>query len=91
MEENDFLLNIVYKNKSVKFKVVNPNAPLATLMNNLRHAIGGDGRLIFDFPSIDETGAPLDYFSLRKTRRYMKSVYFVRVSAVQTRLWPIME
>lgn len=41
MEENDFLLNIVYKNKSVKFKVVNPNAPLATLMNNLRHAIGG--------------------------------------------------
>ena len=62
MEENDFLLNIVYKNKSVKFKVVNPDAPLATLMNNLRHAIGGDGRLVFDFPSIDETGAPLDYF-----------------------------
>ena len=31
-------------------------------MNNLRHAIGKDGRLIFDFPSIDQTGAPLDYF-----------------------------
>ena len=62
MEENDFLLDIVYKNKTVRFKVVNPEAPLATLMTNLRHAIGNDGKLIFDFPSIDSTGAPLDYF-----------------------------
>ena len=58
----DFFLDIVYKNKKVRFKVVNPEAPLSQLMSNLRHAIGGDGRLIFDFPSIDETGAPLDYF-----------------------------
>lgn len=64
MEETnfDFFLNIVYKNKSVKFRVVNPEAPLSTLMSNLRHAIGSDGKLIFDFPSIDSTGAPLDYF-----------------------------
>ena len=62
MEENVFLLDIVYKNKTVKFRVVNPDAPLATLITNLRHAIGGDGKLIFDFPSIDPTGAPLDYF-----------------------------
>ncbi|MBO4811118.1 MAG: hypothetical protein J5552_06070 [Prevotella sp.] len=62
MEENDFLLNIVYKNKTVKFRVVNPNAPLSTLITNLRHAIGSDGKLIFDFPSIDQTGAPIDYF-----------------------------
>ncbi len=62
MEENDFFLNIVYKNKTVKFRVINPDAPLATLITNLRHAIGGDGKLIFDFPSIDATGAPLDYF-----------------------------
>lgn len=62
MENEEFFLNIVYKNKSVKFRVVNPQAPLATLMHNLRHAISSDGRLIFDFPSIDETGAPLDYF-----------------------------
>ena len=60
MEE--FFLDISYKNKTVRFKVVNPEAPLATLMDNLRHAIGEDGRLIFDFPSIDQTGAPLDYF-----------------------------
>ena len=60
MEE--FFLDISYKNKTVRFKVVNPDAPLATLMDNLRHAIGEDGRLIFDFPSIDQTGAPLDYF-----------------------------
>ena len=57
---DEFFLDIVYKNKTVRFKVVNPEAPLSTLMNNLRHAVGSDGRLIFDFPSIDETGAPLD-------------------------------
>ena len=60
MEE--FFLDISYKNKTVRFKVVNPEAPLGTLMDNLCHAIGEDGRLIFDFPSIDQTGAPLDYF-----------------------------
>lgn len=58
----DFFLDIIYKNKKVRFKVVNPGAPLSTLMTNLRHAIGSDGKLIFDFPSIDETGAPMDYF-----------------------------
>ena len=58
----DFFLDIVYKNKKVRFKVVNPDAPISQLMNNLRHAIGSDGRLIFDFPSIDDTGAPIDYF-----------------------------
>ena len=57
----DFFLDIVYKNKTVRFKVVNPEAPLSTLMTNLRHAVGNDGKLIFDFPSIVETGAPLDY------------------------------
>ena len=58
----DFFLDIVYKNKKVRFKVVNPDAPISQLMSNLRHAIGSDGRLIFDFPSLDDTGAPLDYF-----------------------------
>ena len=58
----DYFLNIVYKNKVVKFRVINPEAPLAQLMTNLRHAIGQDGKLIFDFPSVDQTGAPLDYF-----------------------------
>lgn len=55
-------MNIVYKGKTVKFRVTNPEAPLAVLMNNLRHAMGSDGKLIFDFPSVDSTGAPLDYF-----------------------------
>lgn len=59
---DDFFIDIVYKNKKVKFKVVNPSAPLSTLMTNLRHAVGIDGKLIFDFPSIDQTGAPLDFF-----------------------------
>lgn len=61
-EEQDFFLNIVYKNKTVKFRVMNPAAPIGTLLHNLKHAAGEDGRLIFDFPSIDQTGAPLDYF-----------------------------
>lgn len=60
MEE--FFLDIIYKDKKVKFRITNPDAPLSTLMQNLRHAIGQDGKLIFDFPSIDQTGAPLDYF-----------------------------
>ena len=64
----EFFVNIVYKNKTVKFRVVNPDAPLNVLMNNLRHATGKDGRLIFDFPSIDETGAPLDYFFGKEDR-----------------------
>lgn len=55
-------MNIVYKNKTVKFKVINPDAPLSVLMNNIKHATGADGKLIFDFPSIDSTGAPMDYF-----------------------------
>ena len=59
---DDFFLDIVYKNKKVRFKVVNPEAPISQLMTNLRHAIGSDGKLIFDCPSSDETGAPMDYF-----------------------------
>ena len=74
----DFFLNIVYKNKSVKFRVTNPEAPLATLMTNLRHAIGQDGRLIFDFPSIDDSGAPLDYFFGKEDHALAKP----------TRRWP---
>lgn len=60
MEE--FFININYKNKKVKFRVTNPEAPLTMLIQNLRHATGKDGRLIFDFPTVDATGAPLDYF-----------------------------
>ena len=60
MEE--FFLNIVYKNKKVRFRIANPEAPLSTLMSNLRHALAKDGRLILAFPSVDTTGAPLDYF-----------------------------
>ena len=58
----DFYIHIIYKEKQVKFRVANPQASLSTLMNNLRHCVGQDGRLVFDFPSIDSTGAPLDYF-----------------------------
>ena len=60
--EEEFYLNIMYKNERVKFRIVNPDAPLSSLMHNLRHVTGKDGRLIFDFPSLDASGAPLDYF-----------------------------
>lgn len=60
--EDNFFVYIVYKDKKVKFRVANPAAPLATLMTNLRHATNKDGMLYFDFPSIDASGAPLDYF-----------------------------
>ena len=59
--------------KSEQVKKITVSIPLKVLkiltdertrrqVNNLRHAIGKDGRLIFDFPSVDPTGAPLDYF-----------------------------
>lgn len=60
--EHNFFVNIVYKDKTVKFRVVNPAAPLSTLMSNLRHATNKEGMLYFDLPSIDASGAPLDYF-----------------------------
>ena len=58
----DFFLDIVYKDKKVRFRIMNPQAPLSDLINHLRHAIGKDGLLIFYFLSIDPQGAPLDYF-----------------------------
>lgn len=60
--EGDFFLNIMYKNEKVRFRVTNPESTLGSLMHNLRHVVGQDGRLIFDFESIDPTGAPIDYF-----------------------------
>lgn len=68
---------------------MNPQAPLSTLMNNLRHAIGKDGRLIFDFPSIDPTGAPLDYFFGKEdTATHETRVLRPRIGK-QTRHWRI--
>lgn len=59
---DEYYLFLSYKDRTVKFRVQNPSLPLAQLMQNLRHAVGKDGKLIFDFPSVDRTGAPLDYF-----------------------------
>ena len=60
--DEEFFLNIVYKDRTIKFRVQNPDAPLSTLMQNLKHAVGKDGRVIFDFPFVDKTCAPMDYF-----------------------------
>ncbi|MFR9652067.1 MAG: hypothetical protein SNG35_08615 [Rikenellaceae bacterium] len=63
MEEgkDEFFLNIIYKGKKVKFKVMNSDSNLDQLLHNVRHATGVDGKLIFDFPSIDYSGAPMEY------------------------------
>lgn len=54
--EQDFFVFIAYKEKKIKFKVKNPNDSLDTLMENLKRTN------LFDMPSIDQSGAPLDYF-----------------------------
>ena len=54
----DFFLDIVYKNKMVRFRVVNPEAPLSTLMTNLTHAIGEDGK---PFEGDHKNGCVTDY------------------------------
>ncbi|MCF0166742.1 MAG: hypothetical protein HUJ89_06260 [Bacteroidales bacterium] len=60
--ESEYFLYLSYKDRTVKFRVQNPDLPLSQLMSNVKHATGKDGKLIFDFPSVDRTGAPLDYF-----------------------------
>lgn len=75
--EEEFYINIMYKGNTVKFRVSNPSASLGSLMHNLRHVVGQDGRLIFDFPSIDSTGAPLDYFFAKEDPE-IKSVRVLR-------------
>lgn len=55
MEENFFLF-LTYKGKKVKFKVLNPTDSLGTLMEKLKNL------QMFDMPSVDPSGAPIDYF-----------------------------
>ena len=46
----DFFLFLRYKNKTIKFKVTDPNTDLEVLMTNLRKAVDNTGTRIFDLP-----------------------------------------
>lgn len=55
--EEDFFLKLSYKGKNVKFRVLNPTTDsLGLLMEKLKKL------QMFDMPSVDPSGAPINYF-----------------------------
>lgn len=61
----DFFLFLRYKNKTIKFKVTDPNTELEILMNNLRKAVDATGTRIFDLPEMIDY-VPTEYFFGKK-------------------------
>lgn len=61
----DFFLFLRYKNKTIKFKVTDPNTELEVLMNNLRKAVDATGTRIFDLPEMIDY-VPTEYFFGKK-------------------------
>ena len=62
---DDFFLFLRYKNKTIKFKVTDPNTELEVLMNNLRKAVDATGTRIFDLPEMIDY-VPTEYFFGKK-------------------------
>ena len=44
MERDDFYLRVHYKNKTIRYKLIDPNATLNVLMQNLRHSTDENGK-----------------------------------------------
>ena len=61
----DFFLFLRYKNKTIKFKVTDPNTDLEVLMTNLRKAVDNTGTRIFDLPEMIDY-VPTEYFFGKK-------------------------
>ena len=61
----DFFLFLRYKNKTIKFKVTDPNTDLEVLMTNLRKAVDNTGTRIFDLPEMTDY-VPTEYFFGKK-------------------------
>ncbi|MBR3710209.1 MAG: hypothetical protein IKM99_04525 [Bacteroidales bacterium] len=61
----DFFLFLRYKNKTIKFKITDPNTDLEVLMNNLRKAVDNTGTRIFDLPEMIDY-VPTEYFFGKK-------------------------
>lgn len=62
---DDFFIFLRYKNKTIKFKVSDPNTPLETLMANLRQAADKMGAKIFEMPEMVDY-VPSEYFFGKK-------------------------
>lgn len=62
---DDFFVFLRYKNKTIKFKVTDPNTDLETLMSNLRKAADNTGTRIFDMPEMVDY-VPSEYFFGKK-------------------------
>ena len=66
MERDDFYLRVHYKNKTIRYKLIDPNATLNVLMQNLRHSTDETGKAIFDLPNVDKDGVVVEYFFGKK-------------------------
>ena len=62
---DDFFVFLRYKNKTIKFKVTDPNTELETLMSNLRKAADNTGTRIVDMPEMVDY-VPTEYFFGKK-------------------------
>ena len=62
---DDFFVFLRSKNKTIKFKVTDPNTDLETLMSNLRKAADNTGTRIFDMPEMVDY-VPSEYFFGKK-------------------------
>ena len=59
--EEKFYLYVQYQTKKQKVLVTNPNTNLDVLVNNLKHLQDRDGNYMFDMPTMDNDGTPVDY------------------------------
>lgn len=61
MEDQDLYVFMRYRNKTIKFKISDPNYEMEQLMNSLKNAVDKEGKRFFNLPEmIDFT--PTDYF-----------------------------
>jgi hypothetical protein len=66
MEQEEFYLRIHYKNKTIRYRLNDPNATLNVLMQNLRHSVDAEGKAIFDLPNVDNDLIPVEYYFGKK-------------------------
>lgn len=62
----EFYIKIHYKNKTVKFKLDDPNKNLGVLMDNLKKSKDNNGLNHFELPNVDSDGVIVEYFFGKK-------------------------
>ena len=70
---DDFFLGIVYKDKKVRFRIVNPNVPLSTLMNT-KELSGRNRRLLNEWKLLDQRLAGRKDMRYRITKRNLNGL-----------------